>query len=322
MKLSAVLALVLVVSCMYLTEAYRRKDVDKEMFCDVCQSVVHRVHQRVEPSSAKHQASVEQRTVDALDNPNEVCDQGFFRGAAAKLGHTFKGLHASCWYLLERGLDASLEDLLPITTSTDSSMSLSLSQSEARLAKAVCVDEEGLCRSEQLWTAETHVHSLKSPPPNPSEVVSDVWEDSGAVQHLDNVEQVDVFLNSHPVAVVLYGAPWCTHCEEFKETFVLASKRGSSPSIAYGAVNCDTNAEVCVGQHIKQMPTIFLYEQDTGAKTEIDAVKGRHGVEEFLNSIQLVVEGQKVDDDTSSEGKKTKKTKRTKKAKSGDKTEL
>lgn len=89
----------------------------------------------------------------------------------------------------------------------------------------------------------------------------------------------ETFLSQTEHVLVMFYAPWCSHCQSAKPTFLKASEAfAKEPSKAFTAVDCSQDADLCEKQDVSGYPTIkyfkygaFLVEYD-GDPTEEDFI--------------------------------------------------
>ncbi|XP_015771898.1 PREDICTED: LOW QUALITY PROTEIN: protein disulfide-isomerase A5-like [Acropora digitifera] len=89
----------------------------------------------------------------------------------------------------------------------------------------------------------------------------------------------ETFLSQTEHVLVMFYAPWCSHCQSAKPTFLKASEAfAKEPSKAFTAVDCSQDADLCDKQDVSGYPTIkyfkygaFLVEYD-GDPTEEDFI--------------------------------------------------
>ncbi|XP_075990887.1 protein disulfide-isomerase A5 [Anticarsia gemmatalis] len=115
------------------------------------------------------------------------------------------------------------------------------------------------------------------PPPPPAEKP---WaEEESAVRHLDTATFRNT-LRKVKHALVMFYAPWCGHCKSTKPEFVRAAEKFADElMVAFGAVDCTNEQELCGNYDVKGYPTIkyFSYydkavNEYTGGRKEDDFV--------------------------------------------------
>ncbi|PZC76327.1 hypothetical protein B5X24_HaOG204774 [Helicoverpa armigera] len=119
------------------------------------------------------------------------------------------------------------------------------------------------------------------PPPPPPEKP---WaEEETAVRHLDSATFRNT-LRKIKHAVVMFYAPWCGHCKSTKPEFVRAAENFADElMVAFGAVDCTTDQELCANYDVRGYPTIKYFSyydknvQDyTGGRKEEDFISFIH----------------------------------------------
>lgn len=88
-----------------------------------------------------------------------------------------------------------------------------------------------------------------------TESLSD-WPESSQVKHIDAAELADLQSRSGPVLVMFY-APWCSHCTAMKPDY--AELSNSKDSITVAAIDCVQHTNACTENDIQGYPTIQLF---------------------------------------------------------------
>ena len=73
------------------------------------------------------------------------------------------------------------------------------------------------------------------------------------------------FTDASKFVVVKFFAPWCPHCENFKETFdeiVLKFLMEESEDVKFAEVDCMDmeSLEVCTDENVSGFPSVYLYK--------------------------------------------------------------
>uniref|UniRef100_A0A2A4JWB4 Thioredoxin domain-containing protein n=1 Tax=Heliothis virescens TaxID=7102 RepID=A0A2A4JWB4_HELVI len=119
------------------------------------------------------------------------------------------------------------------------------------------------------------------PPPPPPEKP---WaEEETPVRHLDSATFRNT-LRKIKHAIIMFYAPWCGHCKSTKPEFVRAAENFADElMVAFGAVDCTTDQELCANYDVRGYPTIkyFSYFDKnimdyTGGRKEADFISFIH----------------------------------------------
>ncbi|CAB3225917.1 unnamed protein product [Arctia plantaginis] len=119
------------------------------------------------------------------------------------------------------------------------------------------------------------------PPPPPAEKP---WsEEDTAVRHLDTATFRST-LRKIKHGLVMFYAPWCGHCKSTKPEFVRAAEKFADElMVAFGAVDCTNDQDLCANYDVKGYPTLkyFSYfdkvvKEYTGGRKEGDFVAFIH----------------------------------------------
>lgn len=65
-------------------------------------------------------------------------------------------------------------------------------------------------------------------------------------------------------SLVMFYAPWCSHCTEMKSAYVEAGQKIGDRALV-AAVDCTLQPSVCQAQDIKGYPTVRLFKSSTEA---------------------------------------------------------
>jgi protein disulfide-isomerase/protein disulfide isomerase family A protein 5 len=88
------------------------------------------------------------------------------------------------------------------------------------------------------------------------EVANQGWEDNGKIVHLVD-DEFEEFRKANGTVFVMFYAPWCGHCKEFKPAYAEASKSSPIPLIA---LECETNTDTCRKYGATSYPTLKLFK--------------------------------------------------------------
>ncbi|KAI2503322.1 Erv1 / Alr family [Fragilaria crotonensis] len=88
-----------------------------------------------------------------------------------------------------------------------------------------------------------------------------------------------VFLTSKSTTnrVVEFYAPWCPHCQHFKQSYINLARNCTAMAKRYGveidfyAVSCTANPDVCKAENLHAFPLIKLYGARNGTGTQVEA---------------------------------------------------
>ncbi|KAF9419772.1 hypothetical protein HW555_003771, partial [Spodoptera exigua] len=135
------------------------------------------------------------------------------------------------------------------------------------------------------------------PPPPPEKPWS---EEESPVRHLDSATFRNT-LRKIKHAIVMFYAPWCGHCKSTKPEFVKAAEKFADElMVAFGAVDCTAEQELCANYDVRGYPTIkyFSYfdkavKDYTGGRKEGDFVSFVHSQADFHPAAQKELTTQK-----------------------------
>jgi len=117
------------------------------------------------------------------------------------------------------------------------------------------------------------------PPPEPA------WKDEAIdVLHLTD-KDFHRSLTKVPHAVVMFYAPWCGHCKNFKPHMLAAATAlKTNKKVAIAAVDCTVETAVCKEFDVKGYPTIKHFKLGK-AGSEYTAARTKQGVLSFLEGV-------------------------------------
>ena len=72
----------------------------------------------------------------------------------------------------------------------------------------------------------------------------------------DNFEQT---INSNPIVILDFWAPWCGPCRGFAPVFEKASE--SHPDVVFAKVNSDEQQELAGAFNIRSIPTLMVFRE-------------------------------------------------------------
>lgn len=128
------------------------------------------------------------------------------------------------------------------------------------------------------------------PPPPPEKPWS---EEESPVRHLDSATFRNT-LRKIKHAIVMFYAPWCGHCKSTKPEFVKAAEKFADElMVAFGAVDCTADQELCANYDVRGYPTIKYFnfydkavKEYTGGRKEGDFVNFIHSQADFHPTAQ------------------------------------
>lgn len=104
------------------------------------------------------------------------------------------------------------------------------------------------------------------------------WEDPTVINLND--QNFNDQLKEHNVLLVMFYAPWCSHCKKMKPEYLAAAKdlSASGYSKCLAMVDCTVNPEVTEQFNIEGFPTIKLfkngkYVKDYTGKRTVEEIK-------------------------------------------------
>lgn len=116
----------------------------------------------------------------------------------------------------------------------------------------------------------------EQPPPPPPELP---WSETESEVHHLETETFKTLLKRKKHALVMFYAPWCGHCKKAKPEFVKSAEYFKDDSrVAFAAVDCTTQQQVCSQYGVKGYPTLkyFSYLKHEkayeGGRTEADFI--------------------------------------------------
>ena len=86
----------------------------------------------------------------------------------------------------------------------------------------------------------------------------------------DNFEQT---VNSNPIVIIDFWAPWCGPCRGFAPVFEKASE--SHPDIVFAKVNSDEQQELAGSFNIRSIPTLMVFREKVILFQQAGALPGQ-----------------------------------------------
>lgn len=80
--------------------------------------------------------------------------------------------------------------------------------------------------------------------------------------------------------MVMFYAPWCSHCQEMKPKYQALKKE--YPGVTYYRVNVDQNPQITQDYKVKMIPTFYFFDQ--GVFAEIPDIEDSEELEHYFNS--------------------------------------
>ena len=170
------------------------------------------------------------------------------------------------------------------------------------------VSEDNLTEMIEKWHRGELMQTLKTESVPPEE------EQNGPIYKLVGRTFEDHVFDKEKDVMVWFDAPWCSHCQQFKETFEAVQKL--KPEISY--MRIDSSANDVLGHPIKEFPTIKFFPK---YNKEGITFSEERTVDSLLTFIEGEIEAKTQPGDKTDEPKKSKK-KAKKAKKSGKKDEL
>jgi len=88
------------------------------------------------------------------------------------------------------------------------------------------------------------------------------------VTHIESEQEITDLAGNDPVgALVMFHAPWCSHCQQLKPEFT-ASAEVLQRKMSFGAVDCTQQRKVCEAQLVKGFPTLRFYSASDPSSSE------------------------------------------------------
>jgi len=86
----------------------------------------------------------------------------------------------------------------------------------------------------------------------------------------DNFEQT---INSNPIVILDFWAPWCGPCRGFAPVFEKASE--SHPDVVFAKVNSDEQQELAGSFNIRSIPTLMVFREKVILFQQAGALPGQ-----------------------------------------------
>jgi len=120
----------------------------------------------------------------------------------------------------------------------------------------------------------------RPPPPPPAEFTPFMADGAKSVVQL-GTDTFKAHVDSHPLTVVMFYAPWCGHCTRMKPAYSKAADELAAIPGAFAAVDCMFDKEICEEQHVNGFPAIKVFrngvpEDYAGERTQEDLVAVFH----------------------------------------------
>ena len=87
---------------------------------------------------------------------------------------------------------------------------------------------------------------------------------------------------SHPKLLVMFFAPWCSHCTEMKAGYAAASDDVSGSGVAAASVDCTANAATCEKQGITGYPEVLYFATPEAAGEPYRGDRSRADIARFV----------------------------------------
>jgi len=106
------------------------------------------------------------------------------------------------------------------------------------------------------------------------------------IQHLTD-DDWNTFRTNHPKSVVMFYAPWCEACTQFKPMFAGASRELEKDGITLGALDCEIYGIRCKSLNVKRFPTVIYFESSADKLgTLVDYITGPVGPAGVVNWVR------------------------------------
>ena len=86
----------------------------------------------------------------------------------------------------------------------------------------------------------------------------------------DNFEQT---INSNPMVILDFWAPWCGPCRGFAPVFEKASE--AHPDVVFGKINSDEQQELAGAFNIRSIPTLMVFREKVILFQQAGALPGQ-----------------------------------------------
>ena len=174
---------------------------------------------------------------------------------------------------------------------------------ERKFAKVDAIAEQELAMRFNIQGYPT-IYTMKNGPEGEFHLYTGVWEARPMAEHLTLVyngqwtpaidrtvdltaDTFDDFIESHPLTMVQFHAPWCNMCKQFAPHYVRASHMLHDDKVILAKVNIETEKELKEMYDVTSYPKYLIFKD--GVPREFEAKSPGSIVYEMQQSKQLAL---------------------------------
>ncbi|HUK05478.1 MAG TPA: thioredoxin [Burkholderiales bacterium] len=100
-----------------------------------------------------------------------------------------------------------------------------------------------------------------------------------------NKENFEQTVDSNPIVIVDFWAPWCGPCRGFAPVFEKASE--AHPDVVFGKINSDEQQELAAAFNIRSIPTLMVFREKVLLFQQAGALPGQ-ALEQVLSQARAL----------------------------------
>jgi thioredoxin len=100
-----------------------------------------------------------------------------------------------------------------------------------------------------------------------------------------NKENFEQTVDSNPIVIVDFWAPWCGPCRGFAPVFEKASE--AHPDVVFGKINSDEQQELAAAFNIRSIPTLMVFREKVLLFQQAGALPGQ-ALEQVLSQAKAL----------------------------------